>query len=380
MFDRSVMGPADVADDELADIVAGWIGAESGSVSLINATAEVVPYDLDAITTAGRYWLRGTVRHAGEVIDFVFFVKHVQSCARSAAFAAVPEHLREPAELGVPWRTEPLIYRSDLATRLPPGLTMPRAAAVRDLDEKSAAVWLEEIPTVPRVWTIDHLSQAAHLLGRLAARPAVQELAGIGNFANGRPVRSYADGRLNAQVLPMLRSEEIWRHPLVVRTFDPELRERLVAAADLVEHYVDELEQLPTGASHGDACTNNLLVRPDHSLVLIDFGFWAPEPLGFDLSQLVLGDIQLGRVSAEILPAMDRACTAGYVDGLRAEGCDVDAVEVRRAHALLMLLFSGLSAIPFELLDSAPTADGERVASNRASAARYILDLVDDTA
>lgn len=378
MADRSVMGPADVTDDELVAIVGEWIGVPAGSVELIDATAEIVPYDLDAITTAGRYWLRGAVRVAGEVIEFSFFVKHVQSWARSPFFAMVPPHLREFAEAGVPWRTEPLIYRSDLGTRLPPGLTMPRAAAVRDLDEKSAAVWLEEIPVVPRVWTVDQLADAARLLGRLAASPAVQPLAGVGDVADGRLVRTYVNGRLGTQVLPMLRRDEIWQHPLVAGSFDGELRRRLLAAADRVGDYVDELEQLPAGASHGDACTNNLLVRPDETLVLIDFGFWAPEPLGFDLSQLVLGDIQLGRVPAENLPAIDRACTAGYVEGLREEGCDVDAAVVRRAHALLMLLFSGLSALPFEFLDG-PPADSERIAANRAGAARYILDLVDAT-
>jgi hypothetical protein len=380
MADRSVLGPADVTDDELTEIVAGWIGADVGPVALVSATAEVVPYDLDAITTAGRYWLRGKVRHAGGVTDFSFFIKHVQSWARSPQFAAIPPHLVEVAEAGVPWRTEPLIYRSDLASRLPPGLTMARVAAIRDLDEKSAAVWLEEVPVVPRVWTVDQLSEAAYLLGRLAARPAVQELAGIGNFADGHPVRAYLDGRLSHQVLPILRSDDIWRHPLVAMTFDAELRERLLAAADLVGKYVDELEQLPTGAAHGDACTNNLLVRPDGTLVLIDFGFWAPEPLGFDLSQLVLGDVQLGRTPADELPAIDRACTAGYVEGLRAEGCDVDAAVIRRAHALLMLIFSGLSSIPFEFLGGPPTEEVRRLAANRATAARYILDLVDDTA
>ena len=380
MADRSVLGPADVTDDDLTGIVAEWIGAEVGSVALVGATAEVVPYDLDAITTAGRYWLRGKVSHAGEVTDFSFFIKHVQSWARSPQFAAIPPHLVEMAEAGVPWRTEPLIYRSDLASRLPPGLTMPRVAAVRDLDEKSAAVWMEEIPAVPRVWTVEQLSEAAYLLGRLAARPAVQELAGIAGFADGRAVRAYAEGRLSHQVLPILRSDGIWRHPLVAMTFDADLRERLLAAADLVGSYVDELEQLPTGASHGDACTNNLLVRPDGTLVLIDFGFWGPQPWGFDLGQLVIGDVQLGRTPADGLPEMDRVCTAGYVEGLRAEGCDVDAAVVRRAHALLMLIFSGLSAVPFEFLAGPPTEEVQALAANRATAARYILDLVDDTA
>lgn len=379
MTDRDVLGPADVTDDELTDLVTDWIGAERGSAQLICSSAEAVPYDLDAITTAGRFWVRGKVRTAAGEVAFRFFVKHVQSWSRSPLFAAVPPDVREFAEAGVPWRTEPLIYRSDLAERLPPGLSMPRTVAVRDLDDRSAAVWMEEVPVVPRSWTTDHLARAAHLLGRLAARPAVQELAGIGTFGDGHAVRTYLEGRLHYQVLPLLRSD-VWQHPLVAGAFDADLRERLMAAVDRLPNYVDELEQLPTGASHGDACTNNILVRPDSDdLVLIDFGFWMRQPLGFDLGQLLLGDIQLGRASAADLERNDICCTAAYVDGLRAEGCEVELEVVRRSHALLMLIFTGMSAIPMELLDGPPTADSHRIAAERATAARYLLDLVDAT-
>ena len=138
---------------------------------------------------------------------------------------------------------------------------------------------------------------------------------------------------------------------------------------------------MATGASHGDACTNNILVRPDSDdLVLIDFGFWRPQPLGFDLGQLLLGDVQLGRSPASELRRNEKACTAAYVEGLRAESCDTDAAMVRRAHALLMLIFSGISAIPVEHLASPPTPGLHRITAERASAALFMLDLVDATA
>lgn len=53
---------------------------------------------------------------------------------------------------------------------------------------------------------------------------------------------------------------------------------------------------------------------------------------------------------------------------------------MRRAHALLMVIFSGLSAIPVEYLGSAPTPELHRVTAERAAAARFMLDLVDATA
>src|SRR5664279_1893029 len=209
MSDRRILGAADVSDAELAGIVAGWLGESPDDIEVVHSHAEIVPYDLAAITTAGRYWGRGEAQTPTSTRPFSFFVKHVQSWSRSPLFAAIPPDFRESAEASVPWRTEPLIYRSDLRDRLPAGLTMPRAVAVRDLDEKSAAVWLEEVPIVSRVWTERHLARA-------------------------------------------------------------------------------------------------------DDLVLIDFGFWMPEPFGFDLGQLLLGDVQLGRSPAAELNRNERACTSAY--------------------------------------------------------------------
>ncbi len=381
MPDRSALGAADVSDAELASIVAGYLGETPSSVELLDVTAEVVPYELESLTTAGRYWVQGTARTGTGDVPFRFFVKHVQSWSRSPLFESVPPEYRELAESNVPWRAEPLLYRSDLGARLPAGLAMPRAAAVRDIDEKSSAVWLEKIEVVPRVWSVDQLGRAARLLGRLAASPAVRELAAIGSGpGQQRFVRLYVFGRLSMQVLPVLRSDEVWHHPVVAGAFDDDLRARMLAAADRVTEYVDELERVPLGTSHGDACTNNILVRgePD-DLVLIDFGFWAEQPLGFDLGQLLIGDVQLGRRSADDLPEVESACLPAYVDGLRDEGDSTPAAVVQRAHALQMLIYTGLSAIPVEMLAAPPTPEVMRIAGERANATRFILDLVDGT-
>jgi hypothetical protein len=381
---RSALGPADVSDAELVEIVAGSLGLAAADVELLGSTAEPVDYDLAAITTAGRHWVRGTVRTPAGNVPFGFFVKQVQSWSRSPLFVHVPPEFREQAAVMVPWRTEPMVYRSDLADRLPDGLSMARAVAVRELDSLSAAVWLEEVVPVPAaegLWDVARLAHAAYLLGRLAASPRVAELAAIGEVVRQWTIRDYFDGRLSMAVLPPLRDNETWQHPLVAGAFDPDLRRRLVAAADKTERYVAELERLPYGTSHGDACTNNLLVRAgSDDLVLIDFGFWGPAPLGFDLGQLLLGDVQLGRRGAECLTELEAACTPSYVRGLRDEGAAVEAAAIRRAHALQMLIFSGLSSLPVEHFDLEPTAELHRISAERAAATRFILDLVDETA
>ena len=379
MHERTALGAADVTDDELARIAADSLGLDPSLTRLLDSVASEFPYDLPSITTAGRYWVTGHVDAGKGPRSFRVFVKHVQSWSRSPYFADVPAEYRDQAEASVPWRTEPLAYRSDLGDRLPDGLAMPRALAVVDLDEKASAIWLEEVQVVPATWDRARYAHAAHLLGRLAVSPRVAERADVG----GHPfhVRDYVDGRLHIQVLPMLRDEGIWHHPLVSGAFDAPLRARLLAAADRADEYVEELSALPFGTAHGDACPNNLLVRaPEDGFVLIDYGFWAAEPIGFDLAQLLVGDIQVGKTSSADLAELEEACLAAYVDGMRAEGSTIEASAVRRAHALQLLIFTGYSTLPWEYLGQEPTPGLHALAAERAAIARFSLDLVDATA
>ena len=261
MHAREALGSADVTDAELTDLVASLMREPSDRVTLLNSHAERVAYDLTAITTAGRHWVRGEALVGGRRHPFCFFVKHVQSWGRSPLFTEVPTDIAAMAEAGVPWRTEPLAYRSDLGGRLPHGLRMPRAVGVFDLDEKSASVWLEEITTVPAQWDAARFSKAAFLLGRLAANPKVRERAGVGEFE--WTVRDYLRGRLTHQVIPLVRDSGVWDHPLMAKAFGDSLRIRLQATADRAGDLVDELADMPLATIHGDACPNNLLVSVD---------------------------------------------------------------------------------------------------------------------
>ena len=378
MHDRTALGAADVTDDELARIAADSLRLDPSRTRLVDSVASEFPYDLPSITTAGRHWVTGHVDDGQGPRAFRVFVKHVQSWSRSPYFAEVPADYRNQAEASVPWRTEPLAYRSDLGDRLPHGLAMPRALAVVDLDDKAAAIWLEEVAVVPADWDLARYRRAAHLLGRLAVSPRVAERAGVGGHSFH--VRDYVNGRLRMQVLPMLRDDGIWHHPLVTGAFDAALRKRLLDAADRADEYVEELSAAPFATGHGDACPNNLLVSADHDgFVLIDYGFWAAEPIGFDLSQLLVGDVQLGKRTSADLPELEEACVTAYVDGMRAEGSTIGEDVVRRAHALQLLIFTGYSTLPWEHLGQQPTAELHALAADRAALARFSLDLVDAT-
>lgn len=378
MHQREALGPADVSDEKLTEMVAALVGEPTERVTLLNSRSEWVAYDLPAITTAGRYWVLGEAMIDQSRQPFTFFVKHVQSWARSPMFAEVPPEIAAMAEAGVPWRTEPLAYRSDLGDRLPSGLRMPRALGVFDLDDKSASVWLEEIATVPAKWDTARFEHAAYLLGRLAASPGVRERADVGQFE--WTVLDYLHGRLTHQVVPILWDPDVWQHPLTAQAFDDSLRERLQAVANRVEELGEELAGLPVTTVHGDACPNNMLVTSDDDgFVLIDYNFFGPGPVGFDLGQLLVGDIQIGRQLSSTLQTVENAILPPYVEGLHAEGCEVTLDVVRRAHALHLMLFTGLSTLPFEHLDEPPTQTLHRIAADRATIARFSLDLLEAT-
>lgn len=378
MHHREALGPANVSNEMLAELVAALVREPANRVTLLDSHTEEVTYDLTSITTAGRYWVRGHALVGGRRQPFAFFVKHVQSWGRSPLFAQVPTEIAAMAEAGVPWRTEPLAYRSDLSDRLPRGLRMPRAIGVFDLDEKSASIWLEAIATVPAEWDTARYTEAAYLMGRLAASPRVRERADVGQFE--WTVRDYVQGRLTHQVIPLLRDPSVWQHPLTAQAFDDSLRARLLASVDRAGDLVDELAHLPLGTIHGDACPNNLLITADNDgFVLIDYGYFSQGPIGFDLGQLLVGDVQIGRRQACTLATTEDAILPSYVEGLNAEGCKIALDVVRRAHALHLMLFTGPSALPFEHLGTQPTPTLHQIAAERAAIARFSLDLLDAT-
>lgn len=375
MHDRSCLGVADVTDADLAGMVGVLLGADA---ELLGSRAEEVAYDLPALTTAGRYWVDGTAVVAGVETSFRIFVKHVQSWSRSPMFEMVPEEMRPWAEGTIPWRTEPRAYASDLRDHLPAGLTMPRCLGVYELDEKSSAVWLEAVPAATVTWDAHRFRRAAHLLGRLATTPALQQYGDLGEV--GLSIEAFVEGRVKNSILPALHSD-VWDHPSLAAGFGTELRDRLLGAADRVDLLADELAHLPWAIAHGDACPNNLLVleAAPKDFTLIDFGFWGRSPIGFDLGQLLVGDVQIGRRDAGDLAALDESITQAYQSGLWAEECWIPDEVVVRSHALHLLLFAGFGAPMMDQLDGPPTAELNRLATNRAAIARVALDLVEAT-
>ena len=303
MHDRSALGPADVTDEQLGEMVADLLGADPAETTVLDSIAEEFPYDLPAITTAGRYWVSGTAEVGGAPKPFRMFVKHVQSWARHPFFAMVPPEQREWAAddcpladrgTGLPLRprrtTPPRTRHAARARRLRPRRGVQRGLAGGGPRRRS------------RVGP-----DALHPGGQ-AARPARHQCPRDGAARQRRahhddpdlPRRAPVDGRPADD--PRRRASGSTRSSPArsTTTFTP----GCVEAADRSAEYAEELGGRTIVASHGDACPNNLLARVGtDDFVLIDYGFWGPGPIGYDLSQLLVGDVQLGRRSSDDLAA-----------------------------------------------------------------------------
>lgn len=353
----------------------------AGVTGVLDAEVAIteVPYDIPALTTRGRYRVHGTARteHGDRTVSV--FVKVVQSWALSPLFANVPPEHRAAALAQLPWKIEPLVYGSALAGALPEGMRMPQVYAVIDLGPDAAAIWMEDVQWMPHRWTYADYTRAATGLGRFATSTQVAAaIEPIRRTVGAPTVRDYVQGRVAMQVLPALHDPGLWQHPLVSRHFAAH-RERLLDLAERLPTLLSELETLPVGLGHGDACTRNLLTACDGTLVVIDFGFVRYAPLGVDLGQLVLGEIQLGERSPDDLVELWSTCLAAYATGVRRECGAADLAELGRAAALCMAIFAGVSVVPLELLGEPPASAIDRIFAHRAKVAALILDLVDHT-
>ena len=201
----------------------------------------------------------------------------------------------------------------------------------------------------------------------------VGELSDIGEFTWS--VHDYVAGRLTFDVVPEVLRDDAWFEPGVAAAFDDDLRDRMRRGAELVADQATELHGLPHAPAHGDASPNKLLPGAgDDDFTLIDYGFFMMNPIGFDLGQLVAGEAQLGRRCVTDLDTLGTACLAAYHRGLTDEGMVVDPAALRRAHALHLWLFVGISSLPGR--DQMPPEQ----LTQRAALAQLSLDLLDATA
>ena len=145
-------------------------------------------------------------------------------------------------------------------------------------------------------------------------------------------------------------------------------------------------------------------VGPEGDVQSLDVGDERVEKHGYNFQQVTNPRLPFEDKSFDIvlsnhviehvgdLPERAEACVEAYAAGLGDEGVDVPLEQVRRGHAVSLMLFNGLPSLPIERLqeEAALEAAGgagddfraglDHWARQRSGIARYALDVLQRTA
>lgn len=351
----------------LADLLAGRRLADvlGHDVDEAAVALETVPYAPGSPATGGLLRLRG-----GGARVFVKVLQHVRHWpylrflppAEAAHFVAF-----------FPWSEELAAWRPHFVDRLPAGLRVPRLYEVVDLGDDRVAVWMEDVDVADVAWDVDRYARAAWLLGAFNARMCEPEVLATTAFEPDYGLRMWVENALEPQGFAALEDDAVWSLPAFAR--HPDVRAGLRAARPLVPGVLARFATLRHGMPHGDASPQNLLVpaADPAGFVVIDIGFQTPAPLGFDLSQLVVGLAHAGLLPASALPDVERAVVPAYADGVRSTGTAIEDAEVAATYAGALLVRSGFTALPYREAASATAGDVDE----RADLVRFVLGAAD---
>jgi hypothetical protein len=338
----AVINELELPLDDLHEVMAD-LGVEGPSI------VEPVAYDSGSPATGALARVKGD--------GWSVFVKQIQAVRHWPRLFLVPQPLRDDFAAGFPWRAELAIWDEPFAGRLPEHLRVPKLYRLTDLGDDRLLIWMENVDALSDAdWTLDHFTRAATVLGGLAARRMDSATLAATGTANGSGLRMYVDGRVYHYALPKLQDDEVWRHPRLAEA-PAGLRARLAALAEHCDTILDRLDRLPQAVPHGDASPQNLLVprsAPD-DFVAIDVSFQHPLAIGFDLGQLLVGLAHAGHVDPARLPEIHERLVPAYVAGMAEAGYDADPADVHYGYVASLLVRTGFTSIPYELLTAPDT-------------------------
>lgn len=330
-------------------------------------TVEPVPYSPGSPATGALLRVRGQ--------NWSVFVKQIHAVRHWPRLSMVPEAIRPQFVAEFPWRQELQMWDEPFAGRLPKGLRVPVLHRLTDLGDDRLLIWMEDVDAAPDAdWTPETFERAAGILGGLAALRSTAEVLATSTRPPNFGLAEYVHGNVHLRTVPILRNDDVWRHPWLAGAAD--LRADMLRIADAAPSILDRLGALPMAMPHGDASPQNLLIprAEPEQFVAIDISFQGPLPIGFDLGQLLIGLAHAGQLGLDWLPQIHALLVPAFIEGMAREGHVADADAVAYAYIGCLVLRAGFTSLPFDLLgDPSAAADGE-LFRQRLELTRFLVD------
>ncbi|MEU9154128.1 hypothetical protein AB0D59_27095 [Streptomyces sp. NPDC048417] len=300
---------------------------------------------------------------------------------------AVLKLLRPGHDTGAGWWREPEIYTAGLpAPYANAGIRLPQLLARVDRNERSVALWLEDVAgTLARRWTPAQYWAAARRFG------LAQGGLGVGHrhgpWGTGS-LRAYLDGWAGRVDWALLEDDHAWQHPLVAEHLDATIRDYARRAHGQREEFVGCWEALPHTVCHNDAWSNNLFGVPENPgtsvpVTAIDWSMAGYAPFGSDMGNLAL---DLLRPAADFA-GLDAAVFKGYVTGLHESGSRIEPRLVRLGMVMTAVKWAWLvpdmvaraaGTLGTTAIHGNPPADTHRFFAERAAVLRRLAAWADE--
>jgi hypothetical protein len=217
------------------------------------------------------------------------------------------------------WAREGLAYRHRLVNAFEPaGIAAPALLAADHGDDAIVLVVEFVDGRSGDEWGIEDYALAAGALGRAQGRFLTGMPAPNPPWLSRSFLRQYSSEK--PVDWSLLDDDEAWAQPLVRRNFPPELREAALWLHASRSRLYGIAESLPRTLCHLDFWTKNLIMRPDGTVVLLDWAFVGDGAIGEDIGNLVPDAAFDHFVAAESLPVLEAAVVSAYMDGVADAG------------------------------------------------------------
>jgi hypothetical protein len=358
-----------VALDRIAEVVRRVTGRDDAQVATVDARPAA--RRVENMTTAALTHVSGTLTDG---TPWRVFVKTLRPAWKAPQWNQIPPAFHAQVCRVLDWQDEPRVYTGPLSGDLPGGMRLPELYAI-DEDDERITLWLEEVDdTTP--WDVTRYRRTAWHLGRLAGRwserRAVDQLG-----ARRRPMAELFHGKISHSDIPALTDDALWQTPALraATARHGDLHGDLDRLAAVAPALVEVYEELPHALSHGDATPDNLREPESGDIVAIDLSYVSTAALGSDLGQLLVGRFESGVATEDDLDAIQGVLLPAYVDGLRAEGLDVDPQLVEAGWAITLAVRSVFSALIIDHGLDFDQSGPDELLARRALACRFGIDL-----